>query len=62
MDGLVAGGIEVTRVPLEVASTEHSQPYLHTKADKMGHMLSEFSTKRDAESKLPQFSSDTDQR
>jgi len=40
--GLAAGGLAVEREPLEVGSTEASRPYLQTKAQKMGHMLSEF--------------------
>ncbi len=43
MNSISSSGIEVTRVPLEIASTEHSKPYLETKARKMGHLLSEFS-------------------
>jgi GTP cyclohydrolase II len=34
--------VDVIREPLEISSTEHSAPYLKTKAKKMGHMLSEF--------------------
>lgn len=34
--------VRVSREPLEIASTDHSAPYLETKAKKMGHMLSEF--------------------
>lgn len=34
--------VVVNRVPLEVASTDKSNNYLKTKAEKMGHHLSEF--------------------
>jgi len=40
--GLKAAGIDVRREPLEIESTVNSQPYLKTKALKMGHLLSEF--------------------
>lgn len=40
--GLKAAGIDVKREPLEIDSTVNSQPYLETKALKMGHLLSEF--------------------
>ena len=40
--GLSSSKISVTREPLEIKSTPDSSPYLQTKANKMGHMLSEF--------------------
>lgn len=40
--GLQSTGLSVAREPLEINSTDHSKPYLKTKAKKMGHMLSEF--------------------
>lgn len=40
--GLASTGIVVERVPLEIYSTEYSKPYLEAKANKMGHLLSEF--------------------
>ena len=39
LDGLAAG-LNVVREALEIASTRDSQPYLATKATKMGHLLS----------------------
>jgi len=39
MEGLARGGIEVVREPLQIPPTDHSRPYLETKATKMGHML-----------------------
>lgn len=42
--GLEEAGIAVSREPIEVGSTDHSRPYLETKALKMGHMLSEFTS------------------
>lgn len=42
IEGLVSSGIDVERVALEIDSTEESRPYLETKANKMGHLLSEF--------------------
>ena len=32
-------GIRVTRIPLEIRSTFESEPYLKTKASKMGHVM-----------------------
>ena len=42
--GVESSGITVVREPLEIVSTKESEPYLKTKATKMGHMLSEFSS------------------
>lgn len=42
LDSISSSGIHVTRLPLEIESTTSSEPYLKTKALKMGHMLSEF--------------------
>lgn len=42
VEGISLGHISVNREPLEIESTPHSAPYLETKANKMGHMLSEF--------------------
>jgi GTP cyclohydrolase II len=42
IEGLKAAGVNVKREPLEIESTVNSQPYLETKALKMGHLLSEF--------------------
>lgn len=42
IEGLVSTGIAVERVPLEIDSTDDSRPYLEAKANKMGHLLSEF--------------------
>jgi GTP cyclohydrolase II len=42
IEGLKAAGVNVKREPLEIKSTINSQPYLETKALKMGHLLSEF--------------------
>lgn len=39
VDGLAAEGLVVDRVPLEIPPTEDSRPYLHTKQQKMGHLL-----------------------
>ncbi len=38
--GLEAFGITVSREPLEIPATEGSRPYLRTKQQKMGHLLS----------------------
>ena len=40
--GLAENGIEVAREALEVAATPNSEPYLQTKASKMGHLLEQF--------------------
>lgn len=37
--GLEAFGIAVTREPLEIPATDGSRPYLQTKQQKMGHLL-----------------------
>lgn len=42
IEGLASTGITVERVSLEIESTESSRPYLEAKANKMGHLLSEF--------------------
>jgi GTP cyclohydrolase II len=42
LNGLIREGLDVQREPLEVLSTSGSRPYLSTKAQKMGHLLSEF--------------------
>jgi GTP cyclohydrolase II len=39
LKGLEMGGLAVTRVPLEITATPESFPYLETKKNKMGHML-----------------------
>lgn len=44
ISGLEEKGISVTREPLEIAATQHSQAYLQTKATKMGHLMAQFST------------------
>lgn len=43
IDGLSKFGIKVCRRSLEIKSTDYSEPYLKTKAKKMGHLISEFS-------------------
>jgi GTP cyclohydrolase II len=40
--GLEQQGIKVTRLQLEIKATEKSKPYLETKANKMGHLLKQF--------------------
>jgi GTP cyclohydrolase II len=45
--GLAAHGIQVDHVGLEIPATPDSAPYLETKANKMGHMLSQFSLRDD---------------
>jgi len=40
IQGLIDSGIRVKREPLEIPATSTSQPYLMTKRDKMGHLLS----------------------
>ena len=40
ISGLEKFGIAVTREPLEIPATSTSQPYLQTKKQKMGHLLS----------------------
>jgi GTP cyclohydrolase II len=42
LEKIEAKNVLVLREPLEIPSTEHSAPYLETKAKKMGHMISEF--------------------
>lgn len=42
IEGLAGTGIAVERVSLEIDSTDDSRPYLEAKANKMGHLLSEF--------------------
>lgn len=42
VEGIKSKNIDVTREPIEILSTDHSAPYLETKAKKMGHMLTEF--------------------
>lgn len=42
VEGLVSTGITVERIPLEISSTDDSRSYLKAKANKMGHLLSEF--------------------
>ena len=42
VEGVKGQGLDVVRKPLEIRSTDHSRPYLQTKALKMGHLLSEF--------------------
>lgn len=42
IDKISAYKIAVSRVPLEIPSTEYSAPYLKTKTRKMGHMINEF--------------------
>lgn len=42
VEGIRSSKIAVHREPLEIPSTPQSAPYLETKANKMGHMLSEF--------------------
>ncbi len=40
IEGLEQYGLEIVeRVPIVIASTEHSERYLATKKKKMGHML-----------------------
>jgi GTP cyclohydrolase II len=43
MGGLTRHGIEVIREGLEIPATPDSTAYLRTKAEKMGHLLSQFS-------------------
>ena len=42
VEGIRSSKIDVHRESLEIPSTPQSAPYLETKANKMGHMLSEF--------------------
>ena len=42
VEGIRSSKIAVHRESLEIPSTPQSAPYLETKANKMGHMLSEF--------------------
>lgn len=42
VQGLVDNGIAVDRHELEIPATAESEPYLRTKAQKMGHMLAQF--------------------
>lgn len=42
VDGLRKNDIGVDREPLEIAATPGSEPYLKTKASKMGHLLEQF--------------------
>lgn len=42
IEGLAGTGVAVERVSLEIDSTDDSRPYLEAKANKMGHLLSEF--------------------
>lgn len=42
IEGISLGNIKVSRIPIEIESTENSSRYLMTKARKMGHMLTEF--------------------
>ncbi len=39
VDGLIARGLTVSRVPLEITPTSDSICYLRTKRDKLGHLL-----------------------
>ncbi|MGW9159150.1 GTP cyclohydrolase II [Microbacterium sp. NPDC055665] len=39
IDGLIAKGLKVERVPLQIPPTPDSLPYLSTKRAKMGHLL-----------------------
>ena len=40
--GLRAHGIEAGRHAIEIPATTHSRPYLETKTNKMGHLMSQF--------------------
>jgi GTP cyclohydrolase II len=40
LDALVAAGIQVKRVPIEIDPSDSTQNYLRTKKDKLGHLLS----------------------
>lgn len=42
VQGLIDHGISVERFALEIPATPESEPYLRTKAKKMGHMLTQF--------------------
>ena len=39
--GLEQFGLKVKRIPIEIKPTEHTRRYLHTKKEKMGHLLNE---------------------
>jgi 3,4-dihydroxy 2-butanone 4-phosphate synthase/GTP cyclohydrolase II len=44
MGGLEGYGLEIVeRVPLEIEANPHNEAYLRTKAERMGHLLGEFS-------------------
>lgn len=46
IEAVASTGIIVRREPLEIQATEHSKPYLETKARKMGHLMKQFNEKQ----------------
>jgi GTP cyclohydrolase II len=40
LDALVAAGIQVKRIPIEIPPSDSTQNYLRTKKEKLGHLLS----------------------
>lgn len=46
IEAISSSSIKVKREPLEIPATPHSEPYLRTKAIKMGHIMRQFEEKR----------------
>ena len=44
VEGLERAGVKVHQFPLEIKATDHSEPYLKTKATKMGHTMTQFNS------------------